>query len=63
MPTARRWVISPAKWRMVARQSKRRNDVCAAPIPSGEGLELRDGVQIQLSRAAHGRLAVVQMIS
>lgn len=34
-----------------------------APIPSGEGLELKDGVQLQLSRAAHGRLAVVQMIS
>jgi hypothetical protein len=34
----------------------------AGAIPPGGGIELRDGQQIQLSKAPHGRLAVVQMV-
>ena len=35
--------------------------VAGKPIVTGAGIELQNGMQIQLSRAPHGRLAVVQM--
>ncbi len=35
----------------------------AGQIPVGGGIELKDGQQIQLSKAQHGRLAVVQMVN
>ncbi|PQV63580.1 Protein kinase domain-containing protein [Abditibacterium utsteinense] len=49
-------------WWMVNQGQESMSITGAGSIPPGGGTELRDGQQIQLSNAPHGRLAVVQMM-
>lgn len=50
------------KWLMVNQGQETMSITGAGTIPTGAGIELEDGQQIQFSKAQHGRLAVVQMV-
>lgn len=49
------------KWVLVNQSEESMVVLNGSPVPSGSAVELRDGMQIRLSAAPHGRLAVVQM--
>lgn len=50
------------QWWMVNQGQEAMSITGAGSIPPGAGTQLQDGQQIQLSKAEHGRLAVVQMV-
>ena len=50
------------RWLLVNQGTESMEVAGSGPIPVGGHAELREGVQIHLSKRSHGRLAVVQMV-
>lgn len=51
------------QWILVNQRADSMHIVGGGPVPVGQGVPLTDGLQLQLSRTGHGRLALIQMIT